>query len=104
MRKDYDKLVRDRIPEIIESSGKKAVTRIADDAEYLSYLRRKLSEEVDEYTASGDVEELADILEVISALGRQAGVPLSRLIEMADDKRQARGGFDGRILLISVED
>ncbi len=101
---DYDKLVRDRIPEIIESAGKKAVTRMADDAEYLSYLRRKLSEEVDEYMASGDAEELADILEVISALGRQGGVPLSRLMEIADDKRQARGGFDGRVLLIRVED
>ena len=104
MRIDYDKLVRDRIPEIIESAGKKAVTRIAEDAEYLSYLRRKLSEEVDEYMASGDVEELADILEVISALGRQAGVPLSKLIDIADDKRRARGGFDGRVLLIRVED
>ena len=101
---DYDKLVRDRIPEIVESSGKRAITRIADDAEYLSYLRRKLSEEVDEYMTSGDVEELADILEVILALGRQSGVSLSRLIEIADDKRRARGGFDGRILLIRVDD
>jgi len=101
---DYDKLVRDRIPEIIESSGKRAVTRVAEDAEYLSYLHRKLFEEVDEYTASGDVQELADILEVISALGRRAGVPLSRLIEIADDKRRARGGFDSRIVLIRVED
>ena len=101
---DYDKLVRDRIPEIIESSGKRAVTRVAQDAEYLGYLRRKLLEEVDEYMAGGNVEELADIFEVISALGHQAGVPLSRLLEIADDKRQARGGFDGRILLIRVED
>ena len=101
---DYDKLVRDRIPEIIESSGKRAVTRVAQDAEYLGYLRRKLLEEVDEYMAGGNVEELADIFEVISALGCQAGVPLSRLLEIADDKRQARGGFDGRILLIRVED
>jgi predicted house-cleaning noncanonical NTP pyrophosphatase (MazG superfamily) len=54
--------------------------------------------------ASGDVEELADILEVISALGRQGGAPLSRLMEIADDKRRARGGFDGRVLLIRVED
>lgn len=101
---DYDKLVRDRIPEIIESSGKRAVTRVAGDDEYLHYLRRKLSEEVDEYMASEDAEELADILEVVSALGRQAGVSLSKLIEIADDKRRARGGFDGRILLIRVED
>jgi len=101
---DYDKLVRDRIPEIIESSGKRAVTRITEGAEYLGYLQRKLLEEVDEYMTSGDAEELADILEVVSALGRQAGVPLSRLIEIADDKRRVRGGFDGRVLLIRVED
>lgn len=54
--------------------------------------------------ASGDVQELADILEVVSALGRQVGMPMSKLVEIADDKRRARGGFDRRIVLIRVED
>lgn len=100
----YNKLVRDKIPQIIEASGKKAVTRVADDTEYLDCLRRKLSEEVQEYLTSGDVEELADILEVVSALGRCAGASTDQLIGIAADKREARGGFDERILLLRVED
>lgn len=69
MSQYYNKLVRDRIPEIIEQSGKKAVTRIAGDGEYRQYLREKLQEEVGEFMENGNPEELADILEVVFALG-----------------------------------
>lgn len=103
MRKTYDKLVRDRIPEIIEASGKKPVTRVADDGEYESYLRQKLVEEVEEYMDSGNPEELADIIEVIAALGLASDVPFDALVKMADEKRHSRGGFNGRIILLHVD-
>lgn len=66
----YDGLTRDRIPEIVDSSGKRAITRTAGDTEYLDYLRRKLLEEVHEYMTSGDVDELAG--HTRSSLGAQA--------------------------------
>ncbi|NLK01267.1 MAG: nucleoside triphosphate pyrophosphohydrolase [Clostridia bacterium] len=103
MRKDYNKLVRDRIPEIIQASGKKAIVRTADDEEYNSFLRQKLQEEVDEFIESGDPEELADILEVITALAETYDQSFDILQDAADNKRKARGGFKDRVILISVE-
>ncbi len=104
MRKTYDKLVRDRIPEIIEASGKQAVTRIADDSEYEMYLKQKLMEEVNEYLASGNPEELADIMEVVTALGQASGIKFEDLVMMAEKKRHSRGGFDSKIVLLHVDD
>lgn len=99
----YDKLVRDKIPEIIKASGKRAVTRIAGEEEYLDRLRTKLVEEMEEYRASGDVEELADIVEVVAALARASGSSLEDVLELAAAKRAARGGFKERAALMSVE-
>ena len=99
----YDKLVRDKIPEIIEASGKTAVVSTATDEEYLDRLRAKLSEEVQEYAAGGDIEELADIVEVVSALAHASGSSLEGVLELAAVKRAERGGFDKRGVLIRVE-
>lgn len=99
----YDKLVRDRIPEIIEASGKRAVVRTATEEEYLERLRAKLTEEVDEYLASGDVEELADIVEVVAALARYSGSSLEGVLELAAAKRAERGGFERHVVLECVE-
>ncbi len=103
MKKVYNKLVRDRIPEIIKESGKNACIRKADEAEYKHLLRQKLLEEVNEFMESGSSEELADILEVVAALGRTHGFSFADLVEMAEEKRKDRGGFEERIVLISVE-
>ena len=65
MKKYYNKLVRDKIPEIIEIAGKRAEIRIADDSEYANLLKQKLLEEVDEYMQSNNPDELADIIEVV---------------------------------------
>lgn len=102
--KVYNKLVRDRIPEIIKESGKKAAIRIADEAEYKHLLRQKLLEEVNEFLESGSSEELADILEVVAALGRTCGLSFADLQEMAEEKRKDSGGFEERIVLLSVDD
>jgi predicted house-cleaning noncanonical NTP pyrophosphatase (MazG superfamily) len=95
----YNKLVRDKIPNIIARRGDKPVTRILDTDAYRRELRRKLREEVTEFVESGKIEELADILEVVYALAAAEGVSQFQLEEMRKRKRRERGGFDQRILL-----
>lgn len=97
----YNKLVRDNIPEIIEKNGSIPVTRTLDDAEFMEYLEKKLDEEVAEFHESKTIEELADILEVVFALNKVCGM---ELFAKWHEKRDARGGFDERILLIETID
>lgn len=97
----YDKLVRDKIPEIIKSSNRVPECRILDnDQEYLRYLIKKLQEEVMEFTENPCVEELADVKEVIDALSGVRG--LGGVESVQERKRKERGGFSGRILLTRV--
>ena len=103
MIKVYNKLVRDKIPEIIEASGKKAEIRIAGDMEYKDLLGKKLLEEVNEFLESKDPEELADIIEVVRALGKTHEMNLEELIRFAEEKKAKRGGFGKRIVLIEVQ-
>lgn len=99
----YNKLVRDRIPELIEQQGEKAVTRVLDDAEYQACLENKLDEEVREYHADKSLEELADILEVVYSLAENAGYTQAELSKAYQKKHTTRGGFEKRIFLISKE-
>ena len=93
------KLVRDRIPDLIRASGEEPVTRILNDAEYLAALETKLDEEVAEYRADKSLEELADILEVVLALAEAQGATKEELLAVYQQKHDARGGFEKRILL-----
>jgi len=104
MKKVYNKLVRDRIPEIIEAAGKNADVRTAEESEYKDLLQQKLLEEVDEFLESGNPEELADILEVVISLGSLYDLSCAELMKMAEEKREKRGGFKERIVLLSVDD
>lgn len=98
----YDKLVRDRIPEIIDASGDQPVTHVADEAEYERRLRDKLLEEAAEFDESGDPAELADVLEVIDAILAFDESSRDELDERRREKRADRGGFDERIVLERV--
>lgn len=98
----YNKLVRDRIPEIIESKGQVAVTKILNDDVFVEELRRKLGEEVEEYLESESIEELADILEVIYTLSNHQGYPPDKLEAIRQSKSLERGGFSDRVYLIEV--
>lgn len=100
----YCKLVRDNIPEIIEKSGKRALVDTLSDEEYEIFLERKLDEEVNEYHDSKNVEELADILEVVIALAKTKGYDFSKLVDLQVQKAAKRGGFEKKILLISVSE
>ncbi|MEC5425307.1 nucleoside triphosphate pyrophosphohydrolase [Virgibacillus sp. C22-A2] len=104
----YNKLVRDRIPEIIEKSGKELKTETLDHDRYILELKKKLNEEVEEYqTASTNadaLEELADVLELMNALIRIHGSSVEEVEKIRADKAAKRGGFDEKIFLIEVED
>ena len=75
----YNKLVRDRIPEIIESSGKTCTVESLSDEDYLCMVDAKLDEELAEYHKDQNIEELADLLEVIYAATKARGYKLSDL-------------------------
>lgn len=105
MEKIYNKLVRDNIPNIIKSKGETPVTRILDDATYKNELENKLYEEYQEVLkSSGDdrVEELADMLEIISALSKLENKSLQDIINIAEDKNKKRGAFEEKIFLEKV--
>jgi predicted house-cleaning noncanonical NTP pyrophosphatase (MazG superfamily) len=102
--KYYNKLVRDKIPEIIESKGQTCQTRMLGDVEYLKELRTKLEEEVQEYLESGELEELADILEVLDGLAVAQGASFEEVVELQKRKGKERGGFVERVFLESVEE
>lgn len=91
------KLVRDKIPQMITAEGKKPITKILEQEEYLVELDRKLNEEVAEYQADKSLEEMADVLEVLFAICEARGHSVEELMAVRDEKRERRGGFDQRI-------
>lgn len=98
----YHKLVRDRIPEIIESSGKTCVTEILSDEEYLRMIDEKFNEELAEYHKDQNIEELADLLELIYAATIARGYSLEELEQVRAEKAAKRGSFEKKILLKEV--
>lgn len=107
MERVYNKLVRDRIPEIIISKGEKPVTRVLNESEYKTELEKKLLEEYNEVieaTGTDRVEELADMIEVIRALGNLENVAIEDIIKIADEKNEKRGAFNDKIFLEKVID
>lgn len=99
----YNKLVRDKIPQIIIRAGKNPIIRTLSDDELPLYLEMKLEEEVKEYRESKKPEELADILEVIVTLAKIQGLSFEDLMILQADKRFRNGGFNDKILLIETE-
>lgn len=100
----YNKLVRDRIPELIRAQGETPHTRILEQEEYTACLEAKLGEEVSEYQKERNLEELADILEVVYALAEDLGHTRQELEAVYDHKHEDRGGFRDRVFLISKGD
>ena len=100
--KVYNKLVRDKIPEIIKEKGDLAETRELSDLEYLKELNKKLKEEVVEYLEDNNVEELADIVEVIYGILNAKNVSLDEFEKIRKDKVDKRGAFSKKIFLEKV--
>lgn len=106
MRKEYHKLVRDKIPEIIQQSGLKCETLTLSESEYRQALREKVVEEAQEVAAADEqnlITELADIYEVIDAIIENYGINRELIIAEQIRRRQERGGFQKRVKLLWTE-
>lgn len=99
MKKVFNKLVRDKIPEIIEANGESAEIEILDDQRFLQQLHEKLFEEANEFVEEDSVEELADLMEVIYAIARLRGIDLEEVEKVRKEKAQKRGAFEKKIFL-----
>lgn len=97
--KVYDKLVRDKIPHIIEASGNKCEIEKVSDEVALEYLYKKLGEEVNELLEDKNLDEIADVMEVLFAIGKKYGYSEDDVLCRRNEKREARGGFDDNLVL-----
>lgn len=100
--KIYNKLVRDKIPQVIEASGSKYEIRIADKKEHYELLEAKLKEEVSEFLEAKNLEELADVMEVLFGLADNLGYSEEELLKKREEKKDERGGFKEGIVLDKV--
>ncbi len=102
--KEYNKLVRDKIPQVCESNNQIAITRVLSDEEYLTELNKKIVEEVKEYVESGDIEELADLEEVLRAILDVKKCSYEEFEEIRNAKVAKRGAFKDKLFLESVKE
>lgn len=100
----YNKLIRDKIPEIIRQSGKIAITEQVSGDNYLELLNTKLGEELQEYLESQSIEELADLVEVVYALLAHKSISRQEFEIIRQHKADKRGAFKDRLLLKEVRD
>ncbi|GAA0126501.1 nucleoside triphosphate pyrophosphohydrolase [Clostridium sp. CTA-19] len=101
--KKYDKLVRDLIPEVIKKDGKECDVYICEKAEFTKRLEDKLQEEVNEYLEEKNLEELADVMEVLFGLAENLGYSEKELLKKREEKLKDRGGFKKGIVLQGVK-
>ena len=101
--KEFNKLVRDKIPSIIENDGRKVNIKKLTNEEYKKELNKKLQEEIKEYFEDNNVEELADIVEVIYGIVKSMGLSIEDFEKIRLEKVEKRGAFDNKIYLISSE-
>lgn len=104
MKRVYNKLVRDNIPEIIRNNNETPITKTLSNDEYLRELKTKLQEEVDEFLESNDITELADILEVVDALSTANYSSLNEVMDIKIRKAEKNGKFKNKIFLIEVQE
>ena len=105
MDRVYNKLVRDKIPEIIKKNNETPVFRVLEEKEFKEELEKKLYEEYKEVIESSEddrIEELADMLEIIRALAALENKNLDDIIKIADEKKNKRGAFEEKIFLEKV--
>lgn len=105
IRYTYNKLVRDKIPENIDSElGRKSKYRILDDDEYLTELNKKVLEEANEFVEGNSIEELGDLMEVINAIMKLKGYKMEEVYKIMKAKEEKKGAFNNKIYLEYVDE
>lgn len=100
---DYPKLVRDKVPDLIEETGAKPIIHTANDEEYFQLLKVKFKEEVEEFINSNNVEDLADVIEVIDAIIKAEKFNRDQLESFRKYKVNVKGKFDKRIIIDKIK-
>jgi predicted house-cleaning noncanonical NTP pyrophosphatase (MazG superfamily) len=100
--KIYNKLVRDKIPQIVKQDKKLPITHVATEYEVKALLLHKLIEELEEFKATPNEEELADILEVIDGIANAFNLDMDKVLTVKADKLKKRGGFNEGVILEKV--
>lgn len=103
MTREYDKLVRDDIPAVVEADGETPVTHVAEGEEYERRLFEKLAEETAELREEKSAAELADVQEVLDAIRAHLGVDEDELARIREEKAAERGRFEDGVVLERVE-
>lgn len=98
-----NKLIRDKIPEIIKSSGRTPLFHIADNEEYGKKLYKKLKEETNEFLMTNDASELVDILEVMYAIATRMGLSIEQVEHLRIEKARKNGAFQNKVILDAIE-
>ena len=99
----YEKLVRDKIIDIIKSNGEQPIYHTLSDEQYLEELHKKLLEEAGEFIEEDSPEELADLMEVVYAIAKVKHISMDEVEQIRQKKRAKRGGFENKIYLETVE-
>ena len=100
----YDKLVRDKIPQVLDSKGITCTIRIVEGQEYIDWLSAKLKEEVEEFIQDNNEEEIADIMEVLRAIIAAHGFSSEYIEEIRKNKLEERGGFSAKLVLEQTQE
>ncbi|MCH5321035.1 MAG: nucleoside triphosphate pyrophosphohydrolase [Eubacterium sp.] len=101
--KVYNKLIRDNIPEIIKENGQTPYISVLDNEQYDAELKKKLCEETKEFLDSEEIEELADIVEVVEALANANGSSLENVLKIKEQKAAKNGKFEKKLFLEKVD-
>lgn len=104
MIKVYNKAIRDKIPEIIESSGASCLVDVLDDEKFVDELVLKLEEEIEEFNESKSIEELCDLIEIVYRIAELRGVSNEELEQIRNKKILERGRFEKNLFLIQVNE
>ncbi|WJQ82612.1 nucleoside triphosphate pyrophosphohydrolase [Brevibacillus brevis] len=103
----YNKLIRDKIPQIMKEKGKEFTVHKLSNEQFETELKNKLSEELQEFnqaTPQEEIEELADMVEVIYAYLKYKGVSINEFEKIRLNKQEKRGGFEEKLFLVDVKE